>query len=76
MRRVAGSILGRVRTEDIFLRLLHIYGCVSERSCVYAGDGWTGRTDDGEMGGFTCVRVCTCVCTRVRDPVCVCARMK
>ena len=52
----------------------------AERACVYAGDGWTGRTEDGEMGGFTCVHVCTCVCARVRDPasvrVTLCARME
>ena len=57
-----------------------IYVCVPERAFVYAGDGWTGRTEDGEMGVFTCVRVCTCVCARVRDPACVrvtlCARME
>ena len=48
--------------------------CVPERSSVYAGDGWTGRTEDEEMGGFTCVHVCTCVCARpclrACDPVC------
>ena len=42
--------------------------------CVYAGDGWTERTEDGEMGGCTCVyvHVCTCVrpCLCVYDPVC------
>ena len=50
--------------------------CVPERACVYAGDGWTGRTEDGEMGEFTCVRVYVRVC----DPACVrvtlCARME
>ena len=54
--------------------------CVPERACMYAGGGWTGRTEDGEMGGFTCVHVCTSVCARVRDPACVrvtmCARME
>ena len=48
--------------------------CVPERACVYAGDGWTGRTEDGEMGGFTCVyvRMCTCArpCLRACDPLC------
>ena len=56
------------------------YVCVPERACVYGGDGWTGRTEDGEMGGFTCVHVCTCVCARARDPACVrvtlCAMME
>ena len=54
--------------------------CVPERACVYAGDGWMGWTEDGEMGGFTCVHECMCVYARVRDPVCVrvtlCERME
>ena len=57
-----------------------IYVCVPECACVYAGDGWTGRTEDGEIGGFTCVHVCMCVCACVRDAACVrvtlCARME
>ena len=39
--------------------------CEPERACVYAGDGWTERIEDGEIGGFACVRAC------VRDPACV-----
>ena len=42
--------------------------CVPERACVYAGDGWTGRTEDEEMGGFTCA--CVRPCLRACDPVC------
>ena len=41
----------------------------AERACVYAGDGWTGRTEDGEMGGFTCVRASVHV--RATLPACV-----
>ena len=53
---------------------MHIYyTCVSERACVYAGDGWTGRTEDGEMGGFTCMY--TCMYVRMCDPACVCVTL-
>ena len=47
-----------------------IYVCVPERACVYAGDWWTGRTEDGEIGGFTCVRACARPCLHACDPVC------
>ena len=36
--------------------------CTPECACAYADDGLTGRTDDGEMGGLTCVRACDPVC--------------
>ena len=42
---------------------------------VYVGDGWTGRTEDGEMDGFTYVHVCMCMCAHMRDPACVCVTL-
>ena len=39
------------------------------RVCMRATEARDGQRM--EMGGFTCVHVCTCVCARVRDPACV-----
>ena len=55
---------------------MYAYMCACLCACLYAGDGWTGRIENGEMGGYTCVHVYVCVwtcarpCLRACDPVC------